>query len=632
MKNPYTVYWYTLNLALQVSLFTLPAWSQNPELLKEISPYEGGNPSNFTLFKDKVYFSAVERIDFRIYTSSLWVTDGTPLGTTRVKACNPSMRFYTQPFVTTQNLMFFIGNDPANGQELWVSDGTANGTRMLKNINPNGDTRFEEFIVFKGKVYFSANDGRNDALWVSDGTATGTYKIKDFPHPNFAYIRPTAFVLFDDRLFFHFDDTNDYTQFWETDGTATGTKRLNTGQDFRSPAQEFRKVKDKIVFRSGADLKVLTKDSLLTLGKLSGGTCLNAESQVIVFKDTLYFQGEEDALYRSDGTPQGTQAIFTANSICHFLEANGALYFAVSSQLWTTNGTSTGTKAVAQNSPPYNISDQASSMFVYQNKIYFNAFLFPPPPRPRLFVYDPVADTAVPFISALPNEFYAYGFFIFNNRLYFRGPNLNPATGPDPESPTALWQTDGTLAGTSSVSPLNINDRARIYDYLFNAKGYLFFANADNSYWYTGGTQANTRLIRPNGVDKFLSNQERVYILYKDYFIFRGNFSSEYNNEELWVLKLNNLTTSSRDPQNPELDQISIYPNPAQNTLQLNDHQLGDTYDLQLYNLLSQPVASFTGVKSHQSLPIAQLNSGVYWAKISNGQRKWTTKKVVIAH
>lgn len=616
-------------IVLLLQLLTHLGFAQNPELLKEISPYEGSNPSNFTLFKDKVYFSAVEKVDFRMYTSSLWGTDGTSLGTTRVKACNPSMRFYTQPFVTTQNFMFFIGHDPTNGQELWVSDGTANGTRMLKNLNSSGDTRFEEFIVFKDKAYFGAHDGRNDALWVSDGTTNGTYKIKDFPHPNFAYIRPTAFVLFDDRLFFHFDDANDYTQFWETDGTATGTKRLNTGQDFRSRAQEFKKFKDKIVFRSGADLKVLTKDSLVTLGKLSGGSCLIAESQVIVFKDTLYFQGEENTLYRSDGTLEGTKAIFSASSICHFLEANSTLYFMVSNQMWTTNGTTTGTKAVAQNSAPYYSADQASSMFVFKNKIYFNAYLFPPI-RSQLFVYDPVADTAVPFISAQPNDFYAYSFFIFNNRLYFRGPNLNPATEPGPLSPTALWQTDGTLAGTSSVSPLNVNDRARSYDYLFNAKGYLFFANADNSYWYTGGAQQNTLLIRPNGVDKFLSNQERVYMLYKDYFIFRGNFSTEYNNEELWVLKLNNLTTSARSPQNLALNQISLYPNPAQNTLQLNDNWLGETYDLQLYNLLGHRVASFSGVKSQQSLPIAQLNSGVYWVKISNGQREWTTKKLVV--
>jgi hypothetical protein len=46
-------------LAIQLCLFVSVSIGQNPELLKEISSYEGSNPSNFTLYKDKVYFSAV---------------------------------------------------------------------------------------------------------------------------------------------------------------------------------------------------------------------------------------------------------------------------------------------------------------------------------------------------------------------------------------------------------------------------------------------------------------------------------------------------------------------------------------------------------------------------------------------
>jgi len=633
MKNPYTVYGYTLSTTLLLTLLSLSVCGQTPQLLKDISPYEGSNPSNFTLFKDKVYFSARERTDFRSFPSSLWVTDGTPQGTTRILGCNPSMKASDHPFTIIPGFMLFIGQDATNGQELWVSDGTTNGTRMVKNINPSGDTRFEELIVFNDKLYFGANDGTNDALWVSDGTATGTYKIKDFPHPNIAYITPTAFVKFDNRLFFHFDDANSYSQFWETDGTTAGTRRLNTGQNFRSPAHDFKKFKDKIVFRTGADIKVLTKDTLITLGQISGGSCLNTANQVFVFKDTLYFQGAERTLYYSDGSLEGTNKITSTLFLCRFFEASGKLYFVASNlspeHIWTTDGTLAGTKALAQNSD-YQVTDQASAMVVYKNKIYFRAYTPLSSIRPQLAVFDPLRDTVETFISAQPDEFIASVFFIVNDRLYFIGSNLNPDREPGVSPWLVLWQTDGTIAGTSSLGSAASKNGIQGYNYLFNTNDYLFFSNGDNSYWYTDATLSNPRLIRPSGATQFLGSENRSYIIFNDYFIFRGNFT-EPNNDELWVLKLSDLSTSLQAPPASPLHTVYLYPNPAQNTLQINDHQLGETYDLQLYNSLGQLGASFTGVKSHQPLPISQLNNGMYWAKISNTQREWTTKKLIIA-
>lgn len=618
-------------IVLLVQLLTTVGFAQNPELLKDISPYEGSNPSNFTLFKDKVYFIALERANSISITSALWVTDGTAPGTSRVKACSPFMRFSDQPMVVANDLMFFLGYDAGNGQELWVSDGTENGTRMVKNINPSGNTRFEELIAFKGKLYFGANDGTNDALWVSDGTANGTYKIKDFPHPNIAYTTPTAFVAFDNRLFFHFDDANQYRQFWETDGTTAGTKRLNTGQDFYSPAQDFIMFKDKIVFRMGADIKVLTQDSLITLGQISGGSCLIAQNQFIVFKDSLYFQGTERTLFASDGTVGGTKKIISTLFLCRFFEVNNKLYFVASNlspeHIWTTNGTTLGTKPVAQGSD-YRVTDQASSMIIYNHKIYFRAnssAVF----SPQFYVFDPIKDTVEPFISAAPEEFYASGFFIANDRLYLRGSNLDPNHQPGITPFYSLWHTDGTKAGTSSLTPQDIRNNVLDYNYLFSTKGYLFFSNGDNSYWYTDGTLSNTRLIRPSGATQFLGSQDKNYILYKDYFIFRGNFT-EPSNDELWALKISDLSTSVQAPLTHPLHNILLYPNPAQHTMAINDFTLGDSYDLDLYNLFGQRVAGFTGVKGHQSLPIDQLSSGVYWVKISNGQREWMTRKLVV--
>ena len=133
---------------------------QKVELLKDISPIGGSQPSHLTLFKDKVYFSAAEVTNTPPFIASLWSTDGTTNGTIKIKACNPTMNSSNQPFIFTNDLMFFQGKDQINGYELWVSDGTTAGTKMVKNITPTGDTRFGELISFKNTICWRIGGGK----------------------------------------------------------------------------------------------------------------------------------------------------------------------------------------------------------------------------------------------------------------------------------------------------------------------------------------------------------------------------------------------------------------------------------------------------------------------------------------
>jgi ELWxxDGT repeat protein len=171
------------------------------KLLKDIDAegsYSSSNPSDFTEFNNKLLFSA----DDGVNGTELWVTDGTTGGTKLVKDINPgsSEGYYggTYPdssnpynFTIFNNKLLFSADDGVNGRELWVTDGTTGGTKLLKDINPgssegyNGETfpdssYLNDFTIFNNKLYFSANDGENGTeLWVTDGTANGTQLVAD---------------------------------------------------------------------------------------------------------------------------------------------------------------------------------------------------------------------------------------------------------------------------------------------------------------------------------------------------------------------------------------------------------------------------------------------------------------------
>lgn len=89
----------------------------------------------------------------------LWVTDGTPAGTRRVRrpgsgSCSPD------GLVAAGNRVFFSGDDGEHGRELWESDGTPGGTRMVSDLNPGGFSSNPTSLVVSGNyLFFSADDG-----------------------------------------------------------------------------------------------------------------------------------------------------------------------------------------------------------------------------------------------------------------------------------------------------------------------------------------------------------------------------------------------------------------------------------------------------------------------------------------
>lgn len=187
------------------------------------------NPDNFIEYNGLVYFKA--RGDG--IGDELYVTDGTPAGTRLVKniyeETDPSDPESSGPldFVEYDGLLYFTARTEAESSELWVTDGTTEGTRLAVDINPGGGTGIPNFkTVYNGLLYFSANDGESGAeLFRSDGTPEGTELVADV-NVGSGNGRVSNFYEFDGRLYFTANDGASGTELYATDGTAEGTARV----------------------------------------------------------------------------------------------------------------------------------------------------------------------------------------------------------------------------------------------------------------------------------------------------------------------------------------------------------------------------------------------------------------------
>ena len=90
-----------------------------------------------------------------------------------------------------QGTLYFAADDGNFGRELWKSDGTEVGTVRVKDINIGLDNAIEQVTSGKyidsyeplrfsdGRFLFGADDSLGIEPWVSNGTETGTTRIQD---------------------------------------------------------------------------------------------------------------------------------------------------------------------------------------------------------------------------------------------------------------------------------------------------------------------------------------------------------------------------------------------------------------------------------------------------------------------
>lgn len=164
---------------------------------------------------------------------SLWKSDGTPTGTTKVVDLPYRDGNYAPiRLAATTNRLYFFYLDEARGADLWTSDGTANGTYVLASGIPSNGVL--SLIPFGDRMIFSGyTTSTGYEPWITDGTVAGTRLIRELTpgeHGSFTnrvqpYFDGSSAVLDGSAYFGSLGDAG--AELWKTDGTAEGTVRFD---------------------------------------------------------------------------------------------------------------------------------------------------------------------------------------------------------------------------------------------------------------------------------------------------------------------------------------------------------------------------------------------------------------------
>ena len=339
----------------------------NSTILKDISPGPASsNPYSVATVGDKQYFTVTDSL----YNTTLWVTDGTSLGT------NELIDVYNDPYfdefyfamfynecTSIGDTLFFPVIVPNSGRVLWRTDGTTAGTYPISNLfpDPNGFGILNMCTLGNKVLFTGKTDTTGYELFITDGTMAGTQLVKDI-YAGTNGSQPSHYNYFNNNIYFTAYDDIHGTELWKTDGTTSGTELLS----------------DNYV---GTGSSLLTCSQELEFGALDS---------VFLYSSRNDTSGYE--LWRSNGSTSGTYLFYDLYTYGSFIDLwclscsfpkdfirNGNnLFFSADidnygRELVKSDGTIGGTGLVMDTSQLTGTSFDPSDFFIIQNNLYFLA-------------------------------------------------------------------------------------------------------------------------------------------------------------------------------------------------------------------------------------------------------------------
>lgn len=326
--------------------------------LADINPGTGSSyPATFTVAGNRMFFRADHGDNWR----ELWVSDGTAAGTRFIRRFADNIGYLT----ALGSNVVFTGNDGVGGRELWSSDGTAAGTRLVKDFRGTYDAEPWPIAFQSDRMFFEAiHSGSNgERIFLTDGTTAGTKALpKIKTNSSYEYLYSAGFL--NDLLLFSAEDASGDYELWKSNGTDAGTVRI---KDIRPGAASslpnaFNQLGSFACFFAndgvhGNELwrtdgteagTVLVKDAVPGTDGLAPAKVVKTASQMFY----TVTKGTGVELWRSNGEEAGTLALASFNfAIPHLTASGGLIYFLVRDDefefrkyaLWRSDGTPEGT-------------------------------------------------------------------------------------------------------------------------------------------------------------------------------------------------------------------------------------------------------------------------------------------------
>ncbi|HYH94831.1 ELWxxDGT repeat protein, partial [Hyalangium sp.] len=435
----------------------------------------------------------------------LWKSDGTEAGTVRIREFSGLGRM-----MAADGALFFAARDSAAGLELWRSDGTAAGTLRVKDLAPGaGDADPQELKLVGGSLYFTADDGSSGReLWKSDGTEAGTVRVRDIS-PGTASSMPQELTGLGDTLYFTAEGGASGRELWASDGTEAGTRLVKDLWPGASglPPRELTAFGTKLLFVASDGQVGL---ELWTTDGTSQGTALVADVRyqpasaapldMLPVAGTLFFtaisplEGRELWKVSAFGAaPELLKDIIQplSNPGPGWLtDASGTLLFVADSDLWRSDGTTTGTWRVKDLLMVSNIGDSPPETAILGNTLFFQGSDGSFSSSRELWRSD--GTEAGTWLvkdlhpGSLPSN--PQGLTPLGDLLYF--------TADDGTHGRELWRSDGTEAGTWLVKDLRPGSASSNPGLLEAFSDALFFSARDSAggyeLWRSDGTEAGT--------------------------------------------------------------------------------------------------------------------------------------------
>lgn len=535
--------------------------------MESLTTYPGsssGNPKNFILFNNLIYFNSTS--DPLSSNAELWRTDGSVSGTMQVADINPGLAGSNPAnFKEFNGYLYFTADIfGTTGAELYRTDGIT--TELFKEFRPGAEGGLENtshpFVILNDKMYFFARENADGYdLWRTDGTIDGTEKVVNLDissSPSTGY-----FLDLNGELFFvmrYASDTIGYElyKYNEATNTVSLIKDINTSIYDSLHISYLTKYDDKIFFSA--------------------------------------YNGSQQKLYVTDGTSSGTYAVENTipldyNSPKKLHIYNNELYFVA-----TVTGVGTDLYKCKKN-----IGNQYEIELVYD----FNAG---------------GNNNLIPFTNVLVDD--EDIFTEFNNELYFAA---REQSAPNSGENYQIYKTNGTDTQIAFAMDETVAGPNQQVYYITVFEGKLFFimkglGMPQTQLWVANPSDNDvTRLTTYYGT----SDQPKMVLpnirplVYNNNFYFRAESTNE--GYELWKLSDSNLATEKFND-----NKLFLYPNPSTGKFNLQSNKSIENASITVSDLNGRIIHQ--SKVENKSMNLTHLQSGIYILNIKNDDYNYSQK------
>nr|WP_321236494.1 ELWxxDGT repeat protein [uncultured Psychroserpens sp.] len=507
---------------------------------------------------------------------------------------------------------------------------------LVKNISINGDSNPQHFVEYNNALYFQASNnasGNNFELWRTNGTTAGTILVKELRASGSS--SPRGFKVFNNLLYFIADGSAISSSLYSTDGTDPGTVIFQTTVYNAEPY--FNVLNNELYYSRfyAAGQRALFKYDGTTETQLSPSGAsrysISYESNNRIIFQSNTVAGDYE-IWSSDGTSSGTTELADisygdsgGSDAKDFFEANGNVYFTaygdagIGRELYITDGTSPGTVLLKNINPTIAFTNAANSnpnnFTVFNNMLYFTAN--DAINGDELWMTDGttagtqmVLDLYPGATGSIPSDLYVY-----NNALYFAA--SHPTLGREVFKCSALnsiTNLKNVANGSNSSDPSDFTE--------YNGKLYFVADNLTNGreLWNTTGFSSTTNLVADiNSSGTGSSNPSNLTVFGSNLF-FSADDGVTGTGIELYKYRDPTLSVTLSDID----DNLLIFPNPISDDFSIQTNNI--IKSIAIYNIQGKLVKSFSNQLDRYN--ISDLNTGLYFAKIKSNKGELVKKLI----